>query len=556
MKSTVSLQLIVKDEVDQVVKLVEKAYPFFDEVNLTVSDKPAANKLKKLLAIEANVKYREWNNNFADARNANFAMSTTDYTFWVDADDTFNFAAIPELVAIADEENIDAIYLPYNYAQDEQGNCVTLHWRERLVRNGLGFEWRGKVHETYITDEPVKTHMVDEPVKHNTSIEHAKASGERNHKILLEQVEGKTLEEIDPRDLLNLGSSFYTMGEYVKCLDALQKFIPLSGSDDDKYRARGFMSEAAYHLDNHEAAMNFASKAVMLIPQHPMAYWLLAQYEADQDNFEEALEWVRVSASKPDPQTLSVWDPTSRERAALIAARCEFMLGNFNAGLAWLRKYPNNPTARELMESFQEEADAETFCKLLPNIRKFFSSDKELWSALCHDMKYDKRLKALRDIATEPKTWSDKSIVIFCGQGYEEWGPHTLDKGMGGSEEAVVYLSRELAKLGYSVFVFSEVPKHIYKDGVDWYPWREIDTRDEFNIFVSWRAPQYLERVNAKVKLADIHDVLPPEIMKDYPDVTYMVKSAYHRSLTPDVPDDKFRIIGNGISKEQFKETK
>jgi hypothetical protein len=42
--------------------------------------------------------------------------------------------------------------------------------------------------------------------------------------------------------------------------------------------------------------------------------------------------------------------------------------------------------------------------------------------------------------------------------------------------------------------------------------------------------------------------------MKNYPDVTYLVKTAYHRSLAPSLPDDKFRIIGNGIAKEQFSE--
>jgi hypothetical protein len=80
-----------------------------------------------------------------------------------------------------------------------------------------------------------------------------------------------------------------------------------------------------------------------------------------------------------------------------------------------------------------------------------------LYEALCDDLRYDTRLLPLRNKATTPKEWSDKSIVIFCGQGYEEWGPHTLDKGMGGSEEAVVYLSRELSKLGYEVTVYGEV---------------------------------------------------------------------------------------------------
>ncbi|NDC96483.1 hypothetical protein EB077_14355 [bacterium] len=131
---------------------------------------------------------------------------------------------------------------------------------------------------------------------------------------------------------------------------------------------------------------------------------------------------------------------------------------------------------------------------------------------------------------------------------------------MGGSEEAVIYLSRELSKLGYNVTVYGEVDNVTYDTTVEpkeynvrYLPWKQIDMRDKFNIFVSWRAPQYIEKVNAKVKLVDVHDVLPKEIVKNYPDVTYLVKTAYHSSLLPEDVDRK--VIGNGIVKEQFSDT-
>lgn len=548
--STVSLQMIVKDEVEHVVELVEAAYPYFSEVNLTVSDKTAANKLKKLLAIEANVKWREWTDDFAAARNANYAMSTTDYTFWLDADDNFDFSCIPELVRVADDNNIDAIFLPYNYARDDQGNVITKHYRERLVRRGRGYEWRGVIHETYITDEKTLTHIMENPVEHYPGPDHASDSRLRNHDILVKLCEGKNYEEVDPRYLFYLGMSHFGFEQYNQCIEVLLNYLKVGGSVEDSYRALQFISEAAYHLGKHDLALEYATKCATLKPEYPQAYYLLAQYEADQSNWKEALEWVKVSETKPDPRSLSVYDPTARERATLLGAQAEFMLGHYNRALAYLRKIPNNPHAKELIDSFVEEADAETFVQILPKIRKFFTSDVHLWEALCQDMKYDSRLRQLRNVATEPIRWSDKSIVIFCGQGYEEWGPHTLDKGMGGSEEAVVYLSHELAKRGWRVTVFGEYESK-GETLVDWHHWREIDLRDEFNVFVSWRAPQFLEKVNAKVKLADIHDVLPKEVIKDYPDVTYLFKTQYHKALYGPVNS---AVIGNGIKKEQFKE--
>lgn len=552
--STVALHMIVKDEKEAVGDIVFQAIDYFDEICLTVSDKPTANFLKKVATATPKVKvvYREWTDRFDEARNANLVLSNTDYIFWVDADDSFDFTQIPSLVAYADENNIDEIFLPYNYAQDDDGNTITRHWRERLLRRSKGFESRGWVHETFITDEKHTQERVDLEVKHNTTADRAHDSVGRNHAIL----EKAYAETQDPRYLHYLGMSSFSAGDYETAASLLSDYLGVGGSIEDSYRALSVISESAYHLGRHDMALEFASKAATLKPEYPMAYWLLAQYEADQENWAEALEWVKVSLTKPDPNTLSVYDPSARGRAVLIAAQADFMLGNFNKALGWLRKIPNDRTAQSLVEDFQKEADAETFVNLLPKLRKFFTSDAELFSALVPDIKYDTRILPFRQLVTTPQTWDDKSIVIFCGQGFEEWGPHTLDKGMGGSEEAIVSLAPELASLGYNVTVFGEadaVQKGANGKGVVlWRPWKEIDTRDNFNIFISWRAPQYLERINAKVKLCDVHDVLPEAIVKNYPDVTYLVKSQYHRDLYPELPDDKFVIIGNGIKKDQF----
>jgi tetratricopeptide (TPR) repeat protein len=476
-------------------------------------------------------------------------MCTTDFFFWLDADDSFDFRAIPQLVDIAEANGIDAIFMPYNYMQDEQGNCITRHWRERLVRLGRGYSWRGWVHETCISDEKVVTHKVNFEVKHNATVDDAKGSYERNHVILEEAYEATG----DPRYLHYLGMSYFTGKDYEKAGELLTKYLEVGGSIEDVYRTLGLLSECAYQLGKFDLALEYATKCATLKPEYPMAYWLLAQYEADQDNYLEALEWVKVSESKPDPETLSVWDPSSRDRATLIAARCLFMLERYNEALQQIRKIQHLPEVQPVLEDFYEQADAEAFVNLLPKIRKFFHNDQSLYEALCDTIRYDKRIKQLRNIATVPTTWTEKSIVIFCGQGYEEWGPHTLAKGMGGSEEAIVYLAPELAKLGYNVTVYGEVDERMTVDGVRWVPWKQIDTRDYFNIFISWRAPQYLESIQAKVKLADLHDVLPEALVKDYPDVTYFVKTNYHRDLYPKVGDDKFRVIGNGIKKEQFK---
>ena len=75
-------------------------------------------------------------------------------------------------------------------------------------------------------------------------------------------------------------------------------------------------------------------------------------------------------------------------------------------------------------------------------------------------------LRRIRELFNQPRTWEDKEIAIFCGEGYEEWGPHPLDKGMGGSEEAIVYLAPQLQKLGYKITVCGAAAKPFQQDGV------------------------------------------------------------------------------------------
>lgn len=553
--STVALQMIIKDELDAVIDIVEQAHPYFDEINLTVTDPNVADELEKQAKFYkiVNVEQRDWNNRFDEARNDNLKMCNSDYYFWIDADDEFDFSQIPKLVRIAEEGGYDQILLPYNYAQNEQGETVAYHWRERLISTKHPFVWKGWVHETPVTDLPFTSKRVDVPVTHHNSPEHVQESLARNHTILEQAVR----QSDDPRYKLYLGQSYHALKQYEKAIEILDKYLAESGSAEDSYRAICVMSECAYHMGAMQPAINYALKAAGLIPEYPQAYWLLGQWENEQENWAEGLEWLKVSETKPDPDTIAVVDPTSRDRARLMAAQAEFMQRNYSSALAWLNKVSDtNESKPEIIDMFRNEAEAEVFVKLLPTMRRFFKSDKALWEALAYDLQYDNRLKGLRDLVNEPKTWDDRSIVILCGQGYEEWGPHTLNKGMGGSEEAVVYLSRELARLGWVVTVYGAVDEKLddRNNGfVTYLPWKEFDRRDEFNVFVAWRAPEFAEGIKAKVKLADIHDIIPKQSVKPYPDVTYMFKSEYHKSLYPHLSDDMSRVIGNGIKKDQFK---
>lgn len=89
-------------------------------------------------------------------------------------------------------------------------------------------------------------------------------------------------------------------------------------------------------------------------------------------------------------------------------------------------------------------------------------------------------------------------IAIYCDEygnsWWPPWGPTSTGTGIGGSEEAVIFMSQELGKLGtYWVEVYAKPPiddiGETAAGRVAWYPheWYSTSPGDAPDIFVSWR---------------------------------------------------------------------
>jgi hypothetical protein len=160
----------------------------------------------------------------------------------------------------------------------------------------------------------------------------------------------------------------------------------------------------------------------------------------------------------------------------------------------------------------------------------------------------------LRNAFAEPRIWGRDEICYFANFGgphFEKWDGNSLSKGIGGSETAVIELSRRWVEKGYKVTVYGDPPvTKSTVDGVTYLPWYYFNPRDSFNILIQWRVPNLAGRVKARKFLVDLHDVFAgvdydTDKLNNIDKI--MVKSHYHRSLAPQIPDNKFMIIGNGV---------
>jgi glycosyltransferase involved in cell wall biosynthesis len=153
-----------------------------------------------------------------------------------------------------------------------------------------------------------------------------------------------------------------------------------------------------------------------------------------------------------------------------------------------------------------------------------------------------------------PKTDSSgKEIVFMCGYTEREWTPDSLKEGIGGSEEAIIHLSRNLAAAGYDVTVYNNCGHETQVfDGVTYKPFYTWNYRDKTDTIILWRHPKLADYdINANKILLDLHDVISPHEFteKRLKKIDHVfVKSEFHKSLFPNVPSEKFVVIQNGIN--------
>ena len=171
-------------------------------------------------------------------------------------------------------------------------------------------------------------------------------------------------------------------------------------------------------------------------------------------------------------------------------------------------------------------------------------------------------------------------IIIWTGPAWETWGSASLTTGIGGSEAAAVYMSRELATLGHEVEVVGQVTPSAtlypgagtvrfvdHREYAEYSPFSSSQPpvrtgrRMECDVFVSSR---YLTALgscqpDARLKVLWSHDVHfgpdPHKIMSDYDHVLCLSRWALDlvRRFYPHVPAERFVQTRNGIPTELYQ---
>lgn len=569
----------IKDEVDEWIVVVpprDKAIPFLKgkakviEQDFTQSIEPEIIQQMAEWGLEVDPEYRLFN--FAAARNASLKAATGDYVLWLDADDMPLGLANVEKV-IKDNPEVEVFNAVYDYAKDEEGNPISDHTRERIVRNNGKWKWRGAklglIHETLMPIEPYNPMALDVAedlfsVEHRS--DHMDASSMRNHVALLYEYL-KTKGE-DARTTYYLGIEFFNRKMYDYSIKILLEFMENSGSDEDKHSAWVKIAEAYHMMGDASSGRNAYLKAIDELPHKPDGYLGLGESYHEEEKWAKSTEYIMTGLQKKMPTGKHGLDRTRYTfRPSGYVALNYLQMGKPGDAYEWFiraaKMNPKHPWVKQYAPLFQEAKDLDEYVRSFVKLgqlsqRLYPKTLSKLAEAVPDELMDQELLMDFKWRYTRPKVWSDKSVVFFCSHAFEDWGPESLKKGCGGSEEAVIQLSKRLVKLGWEVTVYNNCIREGKFDGVDWVRFERFNPRDLFNVLISWRNNTFRDQKVANKKFIDLHDVPDKAYYTedDLKDVKLLVKSQYHRSRLPDVSDEKFVIIPNGIDTEQFKNPK
>ncbi len=579
----IALAMIVKDDSELAIlqRAVGSVIKDVDGIFITTTSKPNSGIRKFCKKIGAIHSQFEWVNDFSKARNFNFSQVPSEYEWilWLDADDVVQGSnTFQQAIQLAEGNNIKAIFSRYLYQVelDEKGkikNILIEHLRERIIRNDGTFEWVAPIHETLIEKVPSgKTDFQGFLVVHLMDPGEMEASMWRNIDILEENIIDNPT---DPRPIYYLAKAYFDTRIpevlYEKAgpnsdsitVELLKTYLDTSGWEEERAQAFEYLSMIYRERQQFKEAIDCLLNSLKADPKFISAYIQLALCYVVTKEWDKAMHWVKLAGNVDIPKTTLVVNPRDYKTMILEALfhiylntgkleECLKVITDLNELL------PNDLNANRVKDvaDLKHRNDLAHFIvKLAHHLNQTGQEEeiKNLVNSIPREIASEPAMINLRNQFTLPRVWQDNEIAIYCGQGFEQWSWKSVGKGIGGSEEAVIRMSHELAKLGWKVYVYGDPGADAgLRNGVSWLPYYYINWRDEFNILVSWRQIGVFDVPGLKTKRSYLwnHDIqnsltYTPERVNKITKAMFLSK--WHRSNVPNLSEDKVMYTGNGI---------
>ncbi len=153
-------------------------------------------------------------------------------------------------------------------------------------------------------------------------------------------------------------------------------------------------------------------------------------------------------------------------------------------------------------------------------------------------------------------------IAFFCYPAATGiWSPDSIETGIGGSEEAVIYMAAHLAELGHDVCVYNTRRGSERQIRGVTYTGYDAQPKNPTDVGIVWRRAGLLRWMLEGLRIGRLylwlHDALDASNFEPFLNAyrKVMVLSRFHRLLYPSIAPEKIFRTSNGIEPAQFGES-
>jgi glycosyltransferase involved in cell wall biosynthesis/tetratricopeptide (TPR) repeat protein len=504
---------------------------------------------------------------FAKARQRSFDLATGTHCLWVDADDTITGGDKLRELAASMPDGTAYVELPYIYESNKRGVPTLIQMRERLVKPIAAWRWTDPLHEGLVTEATPRTRGECDGI---TIVHQRKGPTDfkRNIRIL------KKWLEKDPRSTraqFYLGMAYFDAARFDEAWDAFDTFLrDFDGAPDEL--AMVFMRRSWLAARKHDAAQAIASAegALRAMPWAECSFALARAYQVKaaqtdaREDYERVVFYIRAGLAAPLTQTRLWVNPLDRAcYAHATLNHALHALGDTRGALDSVRKALEYLPDDDGLRSNELRYEAE----LAHQAAEAAKADVQRVAAKADAMLQESKIRLdVRDTVGEllhvqmPKPKGCLDIVFACGDAWEEWTPATIERhGIGGSEQAVANMAKQLAARGHRVRVYTSVGNGAgHYDGAVWLPSGELHKAGSPDVLVAWREMRFLNLTHAKVRVAWAHDTIL-QGMNEWNAVLadrVLALSEWHRMCLlrqhPELRAEQMVVTRNGIDPSLF----
>ena len=225
---TISLCMIVKNEEAALPRCLDSVHHLVDEM-IIVDTGSTDNTIEIAEHYGAHVYTYPWNGSFADARNYAMRQAVMDWIFIMDADNELPAEDAGKLLNMTSGRSDATAWFckTISYLGDDPDPAnVICNLNIYLVRNHMGYQFAGDIHEQISCGDPTKkpvTAISDMRIYHYGYLNGAirsQGKRERNMAMILQELEKRP---DDPFMLYNLGNEYFALSKVQEAYDCYLK---------------------------------------------------------------------------------------------------------------------------------------------------------------------------------------------------------------------------------------------------------------------------------------------------------------------------------------------